>query len=197
MFKTPRDYIIVALVLIIALLILFRKEPPLQDNSAYHKTIEALTFQKSIIGARLDSLVKRSSRRALQDSINTAQKNKEISQLKVKLSKQRPPVTLMADSVPELKAFIATQDSLIAATEQKADTLQMALTSQLETIIELRTLVIDKDKIEDQMYTACAAQLDKTERLANKEHKRKGVWKKVAQVGVVIIITETLLILAQ
>ena len=199
MFKTPRDYIIVALVLIVALLIIFRRDQP-QDQTegkAFKETISKLEAEKAQKDAQIQAIFQESEHKDSAVRVQLRAKDKEISLLKAKLSKQRPPIVLMADSVPELKAFIATQDSLLLATEQKADTLQMALTSQLETIRDLRTLVVDKDKIQNEMFTTCSERVDKLQRDYEKEHKRKIGWKKVAAIFGVVILTETAVLALQ
>ena len=196
--KDARTCIIVGLVVIIALLILFSPTKPVDqtDNQAFKDRINELSLQKAHKDAQVATLFKESESKDSTVRVELRAKDKEISLLKTKLSKQRPPIVLMADSVPELKAFIATQDSLLAATEQKADTLQMAYTSQIETTRDLKKLIVDKDRIANEMYSACAAQLDKADRLANREHKKANIFKKIAGVLGIIVLTEAALILA-
>lgn len=200
MFKSLKDYILVALVLAIILLIAFWPSKPIDTNGyvkEYESKIQKLEAQKAQKDAQISAIFQESEHKDSTVRVQLSAKDKEINGLKVKLSKQRPPITIMADSVPELKAFIATQDSLIAATEAKSDTLQMALTSQLQTIRDLRTLIIDKDKIQNEMFTTCSERVDKLQRDYEKEHKRKTGWKKVAAILGVVILTETAVLALQ
>jgi hypothetical protein len=196
--KDARTWIIIGLVIVIALLILFSPSKPIDqiDNQAFKDRIETLRWEKSLKDAQLKAIIKESEDNDSTTKVELRAKDKEISLLKAKLSKQRPVIQPIIDSIPELKAFIATQDSVILVTEQRADNLQMALTSQLETIRDLRTLIIDKDRISNEMFVTCSQQLDKADRLANKEHKRKTFFKKLAGVLGIIVITETLLLVA-
>jgi hypothetical protein len=199
MFKSPKDYIIAGLVLILILVILFRKTQPVDqtDNQSFKNTIEKLTLEKAQKDAQISTIFQESEHKDSTVKVELRAKDKEINLLKAKLSKQRPPITIMADSVPELKAFIATQDSLIAATEQRADTLQKAYTSQIETTRDLKRLIVDKDKIQQEMFSTCSERVDKLQRDYEKEHKRKTGWKKAFGVTLVVALVEGALIALQ
>ena len=191
-------WLIIGLTLAVILLILLRPQTPTEDNSkkAYQDTIEALRVERAFNRARIDSVFRASKTNAEQTKQIVAAKNEEISVLKVKASKQRVVVQPIIDNSPELKAFIATQDSILRATEAKADTLQRAFDFQLKVTDSLNVVVIDKQQIEDQMFTECSKRVDKLEKDKEKERKKKTVWKRIAESAIVVIVVETVIILA-
>jgi len=199
MFKSPKDYILVALVLAIILLIAFWPSKPIDTNGyvkEYESKIQSLERQDAIKDAQISAVVKVSEDTIKYFQAIVGAKDKEIKVQKVRNAELRKPIQPLIDSVPALKAYIEGQDSLLAATEQRADVLQRAYTSQIELNRELKTLIVDKDRIANEMFVACSQQLDKADRLANKEHKRKTFFKKLAGVLGIIVITETLLLVA-
>ena len=191
-------WLIIGLTLAVILLILLRPQTPTEDNrkKPYQDTIEALRVERAFNHARIDSLFRASKTNAEQTKQIVAAKNEEISVLKVKASKQRVVVQPIIDNSPELKAFIATQDSILRATEAKADTLQRAFDFQLKVTDSLNVVVIDKQQIEDQMFTECSKRVDKLEKDKEKERKKKTVWKRIAESAIVVIVVETVIILA-
>ncbi len=199
MFKSPKDYIIVALVLLLAGVILFRKSAPLPDNgkNEYEKNNERLTAQLSIKDAQIGAVVKESEDTIKYFQAIVGTQNKEIKAQKVRNAELRNPVQPLIDSVPALKAFIQSQDSLLLVTEQRADTIQKAYTSQIETTRDLKKLIVDKDKIQNEMFTTCSERVDKLQRDYEKEHKRKGTWRKVAGIAIIVSLVEGALIALQ
>jgi len=99
-------------------------------------------------------------------------KDKEIGLLKAKAITQRKNIQPLIDSIPELKVFIQTQDSIILVTEAKVVELNAALATQTAFIKELQTIIIDKDKIQAQMFTASEQRLTNVEQTLERHDKR-------------------------
>ena len=200
MFKSPKDYILVALVLAIILLIAFWPSKPIDTNGyvkEYESKIQSLERQDAIKDAQISAVVKESEDTIKYFQAIVGTQNKEIKAQKVRNAELRKPIQPLIDSVPALKAYIEGQDSLLAATEQRADNLQRAYTSQIETTRDLKRLIVDKDKIQQEMFTTCSERVDKLQRDYEKEHKRKTGWKKVAAILGVVILTETAVLALQ
>jgi len=85
----------------------------------------------------------------------------------------------------------------LIATERKADSLASSLEFQLHTVDLLQAAIFDDRMSDEKLNAAKDQRIAQLEKMNERLHKGKTFWKKAAQVGAVIIVTETLLILAQ
>jgi len=188
LFKDAKNYLIGALLLVTTGLIVFDRDKPESTGyvSEYESKIQSLQRKDSIKGARIKEIFKASTNRAKWDSLKLIAKDKEIGLLKAKAITQRKNIQPLIDSIPELKVFIQTQDSIILVTEAKVVELNAALASQTSFIKELQMIIIDKDKIQAQMFTACEQRLTNVEQTLERHDKRAKRTAKTLKIVAVV-----------
>lgn len=186
----PTHYVIAGLALVVVLLILFQPSPPdldQQREQAYKTEIAILKLEKDEISSRFDSVVRMSQHKGKSDSVRLSAKDKEIRGFKVKLSQLREQIKEQVDTLPEIKRFIALQDSVIEKQGEVIDTLKASVDFQVNAIKELGKIHVDSEKIADDMLTKCESRLQEVTEDYRKQVRKAKRANRFLKAGAVVL----------
>lgn len=130
-------WIIGALALVIIWLLLTRPDPPDNIKAQYEDTVRFLKAKEASIIAQEERIIQRSKDASLHDSLALASKEREIQALKGRTVKTRVIVQHVIDSVPDLRLFVAQQDSIIQIQGTAIDTLKASVEFQRKLFDDL------------------------------------------------------------
>jgi hypothetical protein len=181
--RNVQTYIIIALTIIIVLLLLFDKDPEV-DNSAYHREIAAQNEQIAVLSAELHKKADKFKSDSLQAIRDSVEHKKHVSKLESRISqlKANTRVVYIRQQEPSVDSLITVQDSMIIRSVERVASLEG----------ELFALRQDMSKVFTDCEARFQAQLEKdklhqaeNERLA-KEVRKERRGKKWAQVIAVV-----------
>jgi hypothetical protein len=187
--KNVQTYIIIGLAIVIVLLLLFDKDPEV-DNSAYHREIAAQNEQIAALTTRLKEKTdkfKSDSVQAIKDSV---EHKKHVSKLESRISqlKANKRVVYIREQEPSVDSLITVQDSMIVRSVERVASLEG----------ELFALRQDMSKVFTDCEARFQAQLEKenlhqaeNERLAKevkKERRAKKIFQALSVVGPVAVV---------
>lgn len=187
-------YLIGFLLLIIVLMIIFWPSPgpsdsQIQREQAYQTQVAILEVEKRDINARVDSLLKATRNIVKTDSVKLRARDKEINQLKARLSQARPEIQPMLDSIPKLKEFVSRQDSVIFIQDSTIVSLRESLYEIGKNVSLLEDELVKARDIEDRISQECEARknelLSENQKMEKKYRRKVKVWQVVSVVGFV------------
>jgi hypothetical protein len=194
-----KSWLIIGLIIVVALLILFRPSGELPDSSGpYQEAINKLEVKNAIKDSTINDLKRRYADTVKTLSIKLASNDKELFRLKKKASnaeKAIPPHVI--EDHPEVGTALMAKDSVIQKQDEQADVLKAAIKFQQIAYNDLSKAYVDKEAINRDMHVAKDKRLIEERRLHEKTFKQKTFWKKVGQTAVVIVIVETAILILQ
>lgn len=192
--KTALPYflLLVALVLLFALWRSNRELAKLrmEDNRRAQQVIEQHRDTIKTAVARINELQAKGVK--ARDSAKVAQSalKIEISTYKKTIARLRPLVQAKIDSFPDLRDFVAAQDSTISRQDSLIYRQELFCTLQIRDLQEIVQLTEQKYAAQEQITAAVTAQLAKEVRQHRKTKRRstlKSVGLGILSAGIVII----------
>lgn len=132
-----KDWVIIGLTLVIISLIIFDKDTPESDKQAYIDSLRFLKAKERDIIAQEVRIIQASKDKAKNDSAKLALKDKEIQALKGRSVKTRVIIQHIIDTIPDLRVFVAQQDSIIQIQGITIDTLKASVEFQRKLFDDL------------------------------------------------------------
>lgn len=185
--------LIAAIITIIVMLFLWPSGGPskeqIEREAQYARQAAIDQVEKNNAVARADSIQK--SHVEYRDSVKVAlsAKDKRIQVLSTRLTQQRPVVQPILDSIPVLKQFVETQDSLIQTQDSTIQILQASAYRSAKEFDALSIAMVDERKISEKMIQDCEANREALkgdlEKATKTEARKVKFWKAAAVVGTV------------
>lgn len=194
-----KTWIIVGLTLGIILLIIFRPAKPIDKNQKkqYDSVVSIWKGLADSAVKQSGAIVKDAFKRMERDSLAINAEKSKTAYWKGQALTKRVLAQPAIDSNAIVKDFVASLDSVIVSQGITIDTLSKAYDRQKESFTQLSKVMVDERKIRELMFTTCSERVAKLQRDYEKEHKRKGVFKKIAGVLGVIALTEAAILAVQ
>jgi chromosome segregation ATPase len=181
---------IIALILAVVVIILILTRPSGGSDAqnkredAYRNQIALLQLEKDSLKALQSKIILEVSEEHEKDSIELESIEREIRVLKTRLTQQRPQVQPYLDSIPVLKQFVETQDSVIQTQDSTLAVYQQSLYDLGRQFTVLEGTIYDSRQIEERMMAECESRraelLSQVERMEKKNRKKVKIWKSVA-----------------
>lgn len=180
--------IVAILAAVIVLLLLFQPSTPPNTSreDAYRQHIGELRVDSARSAARIDSLVKVHVVRTVKDSIDLRAKETVIKRLSTRLTQTRPQVQPILDTIPILKRFVETQDSLIQTQDSTILMLQQSLYDAGKEFSGLLEQVAIDKRISSQMISACELNMEQQRQDFEKKEKKLRRTSKLLKVAAVV-----------
>jgi chromosome segregation ATPase len=199
--RNVQPYIIIALTIIIVLLLLFDKDPEV-DNSAYQREINSQNEQIRVLGLQnqslIDSIKSLDRMEAEEKAVFNAKleaKNREISKLRTKSSEQRKEVQPLIDSFPALRAHIDTMDSTVVAldsTNRMKDVriagLELTNGKLSLNITALQANFDEAMKLRSEQASLMEAENERLAKEVRKERRAKKLFQVLSVIGPVAVV---------
>lgn len=176
-------WIIAVLTIVIVYLILSRPAPYDSNKQAYTDTLTFLRAKEASIVAQGKRIIEAHRSKTKKDSLAINAKDEQIRQAKAKVVIRRVYIQPLVDSIPELKAFVQAQDSVILIQGQTIDTLKQALEFSKQAFNDLIQNHDAQESIEARI------DLEQTERIADleKQVRKTKRGNKLAKVLIPIV----------
>lgn len=180
--KYFRTWLIIGLAVVVILMLLFDKDPDPVNTQPWKDTIALKDFQIQelnlqnqalLIDLREDSVRQAKEKQSFLSEINRLSKRRDTS---------RPQVQPLIDSIPPLKAFIETQDSIILTQAIRIDTLESNLSNLRIDLNEITTNFQEQLKLSQEKFEA-QGEILKLSMKENKKIRRANLWAKVGAVA--------------
>lgn len=193
--KDARTWIIIGLAVVVILLLVFRgnnggpSKEQIEREAQYARQAAIDNVEKTNAVARADSIQK--SHVEYKDSVKVAlsAKDKRIHTLTTRLTQQRPTVQPYLDTIPVLKQFVQTQDSLLQTQDSTIQILRASNYRIAKDFDALSIAMVDERKISEKMLQDCEANRESLkndlEKATKKEVRKVKFWKAAAVVGTV------------
>jgi uncharacterized protein HemX len=167
------------------------KERRISENREFQATIEKHRQTAQRARARADSLYAVFVKRRVVDSVALrvlSVRNKAMSETVQKL---RQPVQPLIDSLPQLRAFVLANDSLLAMKDEQIQQMELRHEAQ---IIDLEGVIKDRGReimAQAQETEAYKTELAESQKETRKERRGKNFWKVTAGIvtGVVLYLS--------
>lgn len=180
-----RDWIILALTLVIIVLILTRPTAHDDNKAAYLDSLRFLKAKERDIRLQETRIIQTSKDRAKSDSLKLAHQESKIQALQNRSVKTRVVVQHVIDTIPALKVFVAQQDSIITEQHEVIDTLKASVIFQRKLFVDL----VLNHEAERDISKRIESEQDK--RIASlekqvKRTKRGNRWLKAGIIGAAV-----------
>lgn len=160
---SPQTWIILALLVIIALLLIFQRPKPTNEAILQARdSIKQITALNTVLSRRAESIAKELTLEKEKAKVYEKRFNEEIQKLTTRTTRLRHVAQPIYDSIPVLKQFVAVLDSTIQIQAARIDTLtsEKAFQAKLyEDLINLKDSLLDgKSKIIEQQTVIIVTQ---------------------------------------
>jgi hypothetical protein len=179
------------LIALVLAVILFWPSKPVEDpyKARYDSAMVQLTIQKHNTASQIKDLIQSNQNTREKDSLNLSAKDAKISRLEKEASKLRQPVQQMADTTPELKAYLVYSDSLSLSYRETIDTLKQAYSRQVKSFDDLVKLEVEEERIDSAMFSASSERIKQLEEMNEKLFRRnKRATRKIVAIGAIGLI---------
>ena len=171
-------WLIIGLVVLVIILILTRPNHEPADNSIYHREINSQNIQIKTLEAHNRALLDSIKSDSLEDVKEKEAFTARLNVLNKRIVITRPIIMHQVDTLPQVKAFIADQDSVIMLQSVRIAGLEF-----LQMKLELNTQAIyanfeESLKLERQKFALAEKQIVDLEK-QNRKERRKGKLKSI------------------
>lgn len=182
----PIHYLVIALALVIAALILFDKDPGPVDLKPYETEIAILKADRQEEQARFKEIIQKSKVRSVKDSIALNAKDKRIAALEKRASQERTPeVDTIIRNSPALESFVNTQSEIIEEQKEAIDTLKASVEFHKQVNRDLITSHEAEARISKRIEGEQDVVIAKLQKALKKKTRGVKVWKVATVLGTV------------